>query len=589
MISPKPFDMRVGLLSLLGLSSVNDVTHSIPAPRNEDDQPVTNGGPETGGEPGTDGETDPRRKPDHDHDHDQTSTDGGNPDDESASRPRSKGSAIRGRRKHHNHKNHDLGRSRAKQLGRRTRQALSRSRLRAALTDLAALGTESEQEEEIGPSVPSDSHAQQVLELAIRIGEVLLSSGETVAETTASMLRVADALGLPSCDVDITFTSITMCCHRGMEAGPVTTMRLVRYRSLDLTRLTQVADLVQRLERGEIPTAEASTELSALTSARHPYPRWMATLAWSTMAASIAVLLGGGAAVAAVAFAATGIIDRVGRLLNRAELPFIFQQLTGAALATGLTICLLWLNVLPPGTRPSLVVAATLTVLLSGLSVVGAVRDAIDGFFLTATARAAEGAMFSAGLLAGVVLALKLGVYLGVTLEVADQLPPSGGSAVTRLVAAGLTSAMFALAAYTPLRFLPAAGITGSVLWGIYTVLELSGFGPVVSTGGAAVCLGVGTGLLRHWTGMSRLVVTLAGITPLLPGLTAYRGFYQLGVAGAADGLVTIILATAIGLALAGGVALGEWTIDRITGRWVPRHTDAGSAASGQVPSGPGQ
>jgi uncharacterized membrane protein YjjB (DUF3815 family) len=187
------------------------------------------------------------------------------------------------------------------------------------------------------------------------------------------------------------------------------------------------------------------------------------------------------------------------------------------------------------------------------------------------------------------VLALKLGVYLGVTLEVADQLPPSGGSAVTRLVAAGLTSAMFALAGYTPLRFLPAAGITGSVLWGIYTVLDLSGFGPVVSTGGAAVCLGVGTGLLRHWTTVPRLVVTLAGITPLLPGLTAYRGFYQLGVAGAADGLVTIILAAAIGLALAGGVALGEWTIDRITGRWVPRHTDAGSVASGQVPGGPGQ
>jgi uncharacterized membrane protein YjjP (DUF1212 family) len=389
--------------------------------------------------------------------------------------------------------------------------------------------------------------------------------------------------------VDITFTSITMCCHRGMEAGPVTTMRLVRYRSLDLTRLTQVAGLVHRLQRGEIPTADAATELSAITSARHPYPRWLATIAWSAMAASIAVLLGGGAAVAGVAFAATGIIDRVGRLLNRAELPFIFQQLTGAALATGLTIALLWLDVLPPGTRPSLVVAAALTVLLSGLSVVGAVRDAIDGFFLTATARAAEGAMFSAGLLAGVVLALKAGVYLGVALEVADQLPPTDSIDMTRLVAAGLTTGMFALAGYTPLRFLPIAAGTGSLLWGTYAVLELAGFGPVVATGGAAVCLGVGTGLLHRWTSVPRLVLTLAGITPLLPGLTAYRGFYQLGVAGAADGLVTITLAGAIGLALAGGVALGEWTIDRLTGRWVPRHIAAASAASGPVVGGPGQ
>jgi uncharacterized membrane protein YjjP (DUF1212 family) len=446
--------------------------------------------------------------------------------------------------------------------------------------DLAALATEADPatvSEEIGPSVPPDAHVQQVLELAIRVGEVLLSSGETVTDTTATMLRVADTAGLPSCDVDITFTSITMCCHRGMEAGPVTTMRLVRYRSLDLTRLTQVADLVQRLERGEIGTEDAATELATLTSARHPYPRWVATLAWSAMAASVAVLLGGGVAVAAVAFGATGVIDRVGRLLNRVELPFIFQQLTGAALATGLTVYLLWLNVLPPGTRPSLVVAAALTVLLSGLSVVGAVRDAIDGYFLTATARAAEGAMLSAGLLGGVVLALKAGAYLGVSLEVADPLPPTGGVAVLRLVAAGATSAMFALAGYTPIRFLPTAALTGSLLWGIYSVLQASDFGPVVATGAAAVCLGIGTGLLHRWTAVPRLVMTLAGITPLLPGLTAYRGFYQLGVAGAADGLVTIIVAAAIGLALAGGVALGEWTIDRITGRWVPRRNTARS------------
>ena len=48
-------------------------------------------------------------------------------------------------------------------------------------------------------------------------------------------------------------------------------------------------------------------------------------------------------------------------------------------------------------------------------------------------------------------------------------------------------------------------------------------------------------------------------ISPLLPGLTAYRGFYELSVEGLTDGLVTITLALAIGLALAAGVALGQF------------------------------
>ena len=68
----------------------------------------------------------------------------------------------------------------------------------------------------IGPEVPDDRHVQQVIDLCIRIGEVLLSSGEGSGETTETMLRVADAFGLSAVDVDVTFTAITICCHRGM-------------------------------------------------------------------------------------------------------------------------------------------------------------------------------------------------------------------------------------------------------------------------------------------------------------------------------------------------------------------------------------
>ena len=59
----------------------------------------------------------------------------------------------------------------------------------------------------IGPEVPGDRHVQQVIDLCIRIGEVLLSSGEGSGETTETMLRVADAFGLSAVDVDVTFTA----------------------------------------------------------------------------------------------------------------------------------------------------------------------------------------------------------------------------------------------------------------------------------------------------------------------------------------------------------------------------------------------
>ena len=120
--------------------------------------------------------------------------------------------------------------------------------------------------------------------------------------------------------------------------------------------------------------------------------------------------------------------------------------------------------------------------------------------------------------------------------------------------AAATAAGMFALAGYAPLRSLLAAGLAGGAGWATYGALtQFAELGPVVATGIAATVVGIATGLFRRGGGVHPHVITLAGIIPLLPGLTAYRGFYQLAVEGVADGLVTVTLALAIGLALAAG------------------------------------
>jgi uncharacterized membrane protein YjjP (DUF1212 family) len=294
----------------------------------------------------------------------------------------------------------------------------------------------------LGPQVPSDARVQQVLDLCMQVGEVLLSSGENIPETTRTMQRLATACGLSTVDVDITFTSITMCCHRGRAAAPVTTMRLVRYRSLDLTRVAAVERVIDLVDRGELDVSGAAAQLAEAVEAPHPYPRWVATLGWAGLAAAIAALLGGAPIIAVVAFVVTALIDRLGRLLNRLGVPAFFQQAVGGALATGATLALFAAGVFPAGTQPSLVVAASITVLLSGLSVVGTVQDAISSYYVTAAGRVAEIALLSAGLLTGVVLTLKVGDQFGVQL----QISPALAASPARIGLAALASAVAAAA-----------------------------------------------------------------------------------------------------------------------------------------------
>ena len=105
-----------------------------------------------------------------------------------------------------------------------------------------------------------------------------------------------------------------------------------------------------------------------------------------------------------------------------------------------------------------------------------------------------------------------------------------------------------------------AAALAGAIGWAAFGALTLAHVGPVLATGLAAVVIGLASELTDRRTRTDRHVIVLSGIIPLLPGLTAYRGFYQLASAQeVVDGLVTITLALAIGLALAAGVTLGQF------------------------------
>ncbi len=392
------------------------------------------------------------------------------------------------------------------------------------------------------------------------------------------MIGLANACGLPTVDVDITFTSITMCCHRGMAATPVTSMRLVRHRALDLTRLAAVRDIMDRVDRGLLDIRSAATELDVAVTARHPYPRWVATAGWAGLAAGIAVMLGAAAITAVAAFVVTGAIDRVGRVLNRWGLPSFFQQVVGGMLATGAAIALFATGFFPPGTRPSLVVAAGITVLLSGLSVVSTVQDAIAGYYVTAAGRVAEIALLSAGLLTGVVLALKVGVEFGLVLEVAGEIPADGGQYWRGIAGAAVAAAAFALASYAQWRPLLVGGSGGRCGLGHVRAVDAVRD----DRAGRSDRRGGHRGRRRHRAAAPQrhvqpLVVVLAGITPLLPGFTAYRGFYQLAVEGVADGLVTVTVALGIGLALAAGVSFGEFLTSP--------HRRAGTALSEDEPA----
>jgi uncharacterized membrane protein YjjP (DUF1212 family) len=447
---------------------------------------------------------------------------------------------------------------------------VARGRLRDALTSLNRLIGEERAVVDDQTSAPAplqpidltdDAEVAEVLDIAVRSGEVLLASGTSAMDTTAQVLFVAASYGLARCDVDVTYNAIRISAHRGPTMPPATTMRIVHYRALDFTRLAAVDRLTRRLRTEAVSPDDAHAELTRITRAPHPYNRWTATLAWASMAASASVLLGGNLLVAVVSFLTTMVIDRVNRRLNAVGLPFFFQHVMGGLIAAApASLLYTFSDQLGITIRPSLIIAAGVIVLLSGLSLVGSVQDAITGAPITAVARFFEVLMMTGGIIAGVAISLRIAGALGSTLPVLTTVaPPALAQIPVQVVAGAFTSLFFAVACYAERRALPIAGIGGAAGILVYTLALSVSIGPVIASAIAATVVGFVGGILARRALTPPQVIAVAGITPLLPGLALYRGLYALLNNELLDGFSALLSAFGIGCALAAGVTLGEW------------------------------
>lgn len=398
------------------------------------------------------------------------------------------------------------------------------------------------------------------LDFCLRVGEVLLSSGAGAADVTATMQALAWQLGVKNVEVDVTFTSLAMGFQPDPEEPAFVLIRQVKQREIDYFDLTDVDHLVRDVLRGETDLKEARQRLARIVSSGHPVPRWAATLGWGAMCAGVGLQLGGGVAVVAIAFVAAVAIDRLLLVMARRRLPFFYRQVAGGGLATLIAVAgAAFLE----GLDLSVVVTANIIMLLAGIGFMGALHDALSGFYVTAGARLTEALLATAGIIAGVSGGLQVGTLLGVDV---GRLEPGAVAdleqASALAIGAAICAASFGFASYAPWRALLPIGVVAAVAMLISQSAEAtSSVGRAWPTAVAAFFVGLVSYGIAARLKVPPLVVVVPAIVPMLPGLSIYRGLSLLteGPTATSEGLLAIITAAAVALALAAGVILGEY------------------------------
>lgn len=404
--------------------------------------------------------------------------------------------------------------------------------------------------------MPETREIFKTLDLCLRIGEMLLSSGAGAADVTATMQSVALGLGLRNADVDVTFTALSMSYQVSFDEPALIQVRNVRHRDIDYEDLTGVNVIVHEVLSGEIDRDEARNRLARIVSSGHRLPRWAVTLGWGFTGAGVGLLLGGDLLVVAIAFLAASGIHLLQKPMSRRRLPYFYQQVAGGLFATLLAVGTAATDL---EVDPSMVITVSIVMLLAGIGFMGAIQDALTGFYITACARLLEALLATAGIIAGVSGGLTFGtLVLGV--ELGRVQPGASGWQALPLMAfgAGLAAAAFAFASYAPLRALPPIAAIASMGGAIWYLLSTNDTGPAWSAAAAAFAIGLVSYSLAGRVRVPPLVVIVPAIVPLLPGLSIYRGLALMAV-GDGYGIIALATAAAVAIALASGVILGEY------------------------------
>lgn len=407
-----------------------------------------------------------------------------------------------------------------------------------------------------------------VMDISARIGELLLASGTSNNDTKTQIHAVCSAYGLHYVHVDITFNTITIFTHIGTHRRqPVNVFRVVRGLTTDFSKLSEVDRLIRSIQGGATPPEVAEKILDELYAKPATYKQSTSILGWGVMGGTVSVMLGGDAIVGLTSFFVSMLIMTVNYWLQKKNLPYFFQNVVGGVLAT-MPAAVMYASTAHFGVRisPSQIIASGIIVLLAGLTLVQSLQDGITGAPVTASARFFETLLYTGAIVGGVGLGIQLSATLGMALPALESVaPPNFQSALVRVIFGAIATGGFALACYAEKSSVWLSGITaasGSFFY--YYVLSPLGTSGVTAAAVAAVVIGLAGGLLARRFQIPPVITAIAGITPLLPGLSVYRGMYAALHEQMLVGFTNLAVALATACALAAGVVLGEFIARRL-------------------------
>jgi uncharacterized membrane protein YjjP (DUF1212 family) len=418
--------------------------------------------------------------------------------------------------------------------------------------------------EKIGENLTPNMRA---LRLTMDIADRLLSMEAAASDVVHMALGITNMYCTRRVHIDISYTMLTISQDRGVDREPLTVIRTITPRATHYQTVQRLQELCIKIRDSKMSLDAAEQELDTILAAQRYYPAWVTHIAGGGISAGVSILYTGSMTIVGLSFLlgmfTSWILGRMGRL----GVPAFFMQVIAATTITLIAGGITWavesgyLEIISY-INPTLLIVGGIVLLLAGMMIVNAFQDAIDEYYLTASARILKVLMMTGAIVMGVAA----GLYIAKQLDINFLASPERLTLTSinyQYIGAAMIASAFALGNHSRLMGVIIAGATGMLGYYFFLLFINLGFDSIPSYGMAAAFIGLSATLISRLWRVPSMATISAGIIPLVPGLTLYNGLMLTiqnapGTASFDEGLGTLLRALLIALSIAAGASFGN-------------------------------
>lgn len=392
--------------------------------------------------------------------------------------------------------------------------------LRKMLSAVQSPATALDAVDVVTPTRPGDLTPAQLeaVSFILTIGRALHVYGSPAHRLEDALLRISSRMGLRG---QFFSTPTSLFAAFGDDANQRTFLVRVEPGELNLEKLCQLDDVLERVARGEITAPMAIEMVRVIVDGPRRYGNALTTLCFAIAPVGSVVFFGGTwreMTVAAISGLIIGILSVLLRNIRSAR-P-LFEILAGF---TASAVAIVGANVIGPLSVHTATLAGVI-VLLPGLSLTVAINELATRNLASGTARL----MGALTILMSLGFGVAIGFGLMELLPIQSPLAPSQSAPLWILVATVLVTAaaltVLFQARAKDMPFIMAAALV-AYFGSRYGSWQ---FNPYLGVALGSFAVAIGSNLLARWRNQPSAVTMLPGLILLVPGSLGFRSLQSL-------------------------------------------------------------